>query len=257
MKKLFGLIILSILLGSCATKKQITYFSNLTEKDTKMSEFIMTKQELQPFDIIKIDVFSPNIEAALPYSKTSQSNFRQNTNIQMEQLEGYVVSNDYKITFPVLGIIDVRGKDRLELEKEITKRLIEENHLTEATVSVTQINTKFTVLGEVQKPGTFPYIGERISLLQALGYAGDLTINGSRSNILLIREHNNSREVYQIDLRDAKSLKSTSYFIKPNDVIIVKPNFNKIKSAGFIGSPSSISAIASIILNITILLLNN
>ena len=258
MKKLLLFIVTVVFLSGCATKKQITYFNDFDRLETlKGAQVIFPKQTIQPHDILKIDVYASSAEATTPYSKSGSNNYVQNTSVEMEQLDGYVVSINHNINFPVLGKINTKGKDLNDVENEITKRLISENHLLDPIVSVKLINARFTVLGEVRKPGTFPYIGERISLLQALGYAGDLTINGERSEILLIRESENVREVYEIDLRSINTLGNPNYFIKSNDIIIVKPNFNKVKSAGFIGNPSSIASIASLLLSITLLLINN
>ena len=90
-----------------------------------------------------------------------------------------------------------------------------------------------------------------------MGYAGDLTIDGKRKDVKLIREENGTREVYTIELTKSELLNSSTYFIKNNDVIIVNPSFSKVKSAGFIGSPASVASIASLLLSITLLLTNN
>jgi polysaccharide export outer membrane protein len=193
-------------------------------------------------------------EASIVYNKISQ-----NTNITMSmdllQLEGYLVSSNYTINFPVLGMLDVKGS-ALELEKKITKLLLDGGHLVSPTVSVRLLNGKFTVLGEVSAPGTFSFLEKNLTLLQALGYAGDLTISGKRKNITLIREINGIRSVKKLDITSKDILNNSAYYIRNNDVIIVNPNYNRIKSAGFIGNPQSISSISSILLSITLLIIN-
>ena len=135
------------------------------------------------------------------------------------------------------------------------KSLLEEgNHLSNPTVSVRRINNKFTVLGEVNNPGTFSHLERKLNILQALGYAGDLTIDGKRKDITLIRDENGTRTAYNIELTKSEFLNSPLYNIKNNDIIIINPSFNKVKSAGFIGSPASIATIASLLLNITLLI---
>ena len=118
------------------------------------------------------------------------------------------------------------------------------------------VNSKFTVLGEVRNPGTFSYYDRNLNIFQALGYAGDITITGKRKNITLIREENGMRKVYDISLSKSELLNKPYYLIKNNDVIMVKPNFSKVKSAGFIGSPASIASVASLLLSVTLLILN-
>ena len=118
------------------------------------------------------------------------------------------------------------------------------------------INSKFTILGEVRNPGTFHYYDEELNILQALGYAGDLTIDGKRDDILLIRKSKDRYIHIKISLKDGKLLNSNNFYIRNNDVIIINPSFSKVKSAGFIGSPSSIASIASIILSASLLIIN-
>ena len=119
------------------------------------------------------------------------------------------------------------------------------------------MNAKFTVLGEVAKPGTYTFSEQNISLLQALGYAGDLTINGKRENVLLIREENNAKTYISIDMTSKKWFSSPNYYIKPNDVIYVNPNGPKVKSAGYIGNLGTFISVVSVSLSmvLTIILL--
>ena len=111
-----------------------------------------------------------------------------------------------------------------------------------------------TILGEVKNPGTYSFTEQNITILQALGYAGDLTINGKRDDILITREVDGVRKISHIDLTSSSFMDSEFYFIKPNDNIIVNPNNPKVKSAGFVGNVGTILTIASLALSITILL---
>ena len=165
-----------------------------------------------------------------------------------------MVDNLLMINFPVLGKVSVDGLNEEQLEAKIKNLLEIGNHLTEPTVNVRRVNNKFTVLGEVKNPGTFSYLEKNINILQALGYAGDLTIDGKRKDITLIREKNGLRKAYNIELTKTEFLNSPLYNIKNNDILIINPSFNKVKSAGFIGSPASIATIASLLLNITLLI---
>ena len=118
------------------------------------------------------------------------------------------------------------------------------------------LNSKFTILGEVNKAGTYTFLEKNLTLLQALGYAGDLTIDGKRKDITLIREINGMRYARKLDITSKDILDNSAYYIMNNDVIIVNPNYNRIKSAGFIGSPQSIASISSILLSVTLLIIN-
>jgi polysaccharide export outer membrane protein len=256
MKQLFIGLFLIACATSCTTNKQMQYLQDVNHYPK--TKIISNKYTLQPNDILKIDVYSTNTEAAIPYNKLGAFSSKvANATLQSLQLEGYLISSEYKFNFPILGDISVKNKTVDELEAEIIKRLVQGQHLLDPLVNVRLLNGKFTVLGEVQKPGTYSFVENRISILQALGYAGDLTIDGIRKEINLIREMDGERNVYTIDLTDTETMNATTFYMQPNDVIIVQPNFRKVKSAGFIGNPSSIASISSLLLSITLLLINN
>lgn len=250
--KIYTLLIAAVcLFGSCSTKKQIVYLNDNVYNASNVSYPAYT---IQPYDILKIDIHSSNPEAIMPYTKVAGSNI--NPNMDLLRLGGYVVSDNYTIEFPTLGSVDVKDKTLSDLEGLIFEQLSNGGHLKQPIVSVRLLNARFSVLGEVRNPGTYSFVSERISIFQALGYAGDLTIDGERSDIRLIRETDGKRTIHKINLNDVNTLNDPRYYIHSNDVIIVKPNFNKVKSAGFIGNPQSISSIASLLLSITLLLIN-
>ena len=254
MRKLIFIVVIFFMISSCTSKRDITY---LNEVDNfNFTDIIKQKiaYRIQADDILSIEIHSIIPEAAIIYNRISQKtgNFQ---NINLLQLEGYLVSSDYTVNFPVLGMLKVEGTI-LELEKKITKLLLNGGHLVSPTVSVRLLNGKFTVLGEVANPGTFSSLEKNLTLLQALGYAGDLTINGKRKNITLIREVNGIRSTRKLDLTSKDILDNPSYYIRNNDVIIVNPSYSRIKSAGFIGSPQTIASISSLLLSITLLIIN-
>ena len=242
------------LLSACSSKRNITYLNGVSEYANTDISKQKTPYIIQEDDVLRIDIRSMVPEAAIVYNRIPQ-NTNATTNLNLLQLEGYLVSSDYSINFPVLGELDVKGST-LELEKKITKLLLEGGHLVSPTVSVRLLNSKFTVLGEVSHAGTYTFLDRNLTLLQALGYAGDLTIDGERKNITLIREINGIRSARQLDITSKDILDNSAYYIRNNDVIIVNPNYNRIKSAGFIGSPQSIASISSILLSITLLIIN-
>ena len=146
------------------------------------------------------------------------------------------------------------GKNTEVLESYIKNRLQREGHLINPSVSVRLLNAKVTLLGEVKAPGTYTFTENNMSFLQALGLAGDLTIEGDRKNITLIRESDGQRTTTSLDLTSASWLSSPYQNIQPNDVIIVNPNSKKVTSAGLIGNISTILSIASIVLSTIILI---
>ena len=257
MKHLSLTILFAIILSSCATKSQLVYLKDSDKQNTYSKvDFSALKNTIEVGDILKIDIQTIVPEAAIPYNKITTNNI-SSQNFDVLKLEGYLVDDSKMINYPVLGKIGIDGLNENDLESKITQLLLEGNHLTNPTVKVRRVNSKFTVLGEVAKPGTYSYYDQHLNLFQALGYAGDLTIDGKRKDVKLIREENGTREVYTIELTKAELLNSSTYFIKNNDVIIVNPSFSKVKSAGFIGSPASVASIASLLLSITLLITNN
>jgi polysaccharide export outer membrane protein len=191
-------------------------------------------------------------EAAVPYNKVSSGTIQANS-VEIMKLEGYVVSGEQTIEFPVLGTMSVAGKTTRQLAEQIKKELEEGGHLSNPTVDIRLLNSKFTVLGEVRNPGTFNYTDTNITLLQALGMAGDLTINGQREDVMLVREADGTRKITHINLKSANWMSSDAYQIRPNDVIIVNPNERVIKGSGLIDTGTFL-AIASLTLSVVILL---
>lgn len=251
--KHFSLILsLFILFQSCVTKKRILY---LQDSDSiKNIKVDYNNNIIQVDDILKISISTLIPEAAIPYNGNLANNINL-PSLDMMLLEGYLVSNNMTIKFPVLGEISVKGKTTSDLENEIKKLLIKGDHLVNPTVKIRLLNAKFTILGEVGSPGTYTYTENNINLLQAIGLAGDLTIDGDRKDIILIREVNGQRSSINIDLTSTNWLETPYQNIQPNDIIIVNPNFKKIKSAGLVGNISTVLSIASVILSSIILII--
>lgn len=254
MQKQFNLLLCTLLvltILSCATKKDIIYLQDANALDT--SKVALTSITLQPDDILKITVGSLVPEAALPYNKPVSAGVNGNS-IEVMKLEGYVVSKAQTIDFPVLGTISVNNRSAEQLAAYIKAELEANGHLKEAFVNVRLLNGKFTVLGEVNNPGTFNFTDTNLTLFQALGLAGDLTITGQRDDVRLIREIDGNRKVTHIDLTTTDWITSDLYHIKPNDVIIVNANTKRVKSSGLIGDTSTFLGVASLLISISILL---
>jgi polysaccharide export outer membrane protein len=253
MNKLKNYSTLAVLffLCSCVSKKELLYLQDIQALNN--SKVLSSKNSLQENDILKIDVTSLEIDASIPYNKVSLVNNFGNT-LQLLQLNGYLVSTNKTINFPVLGEISVADKTSQDLEKYLKNLLEVGGHLINPRVTVRLLNSKVTILGEVRNPGTFTFTEKNISLLQALGLAGDLTIDGNRKNIIILRESNGQRTTTNIDLTSASWLSSLYQNIQPNDVIIVNPNSKKVTSAGLIGNISTVLSIASILLSTIILI---
>jgi polysaccharide export outer membrane protein len=258
MKNLSKLYVLAlgilILLQSCVSKKDIYYLQDISEQS--VFNILPNNYLIQPNDILKIDIGALNPDAVLPFNKFSRIYNQPTQNIEIMKLEGYLVSANKTIQFPLLGEISVSEKSVSDLELDLKNILEKDGYLINPTVSVRLLNAKFTILGEVSKPGTITYTEKNISLLQALGIAGGLTINADREDVILIRETNGKRITTHINLLKSAWLNSPYQNIQPNDVLVVNPNDSKVKSAGYIGDLSGILGIASILLTSIVLIFN-
>ena len=250
--KYFFLSLLALtILQSCVSKKQMLYLQDLDTVNSQ--EVTYNNHTLQVDDILKITVSTLMPEAALPYNNVTAGSVVAN-NIEVMKLDGYLVSKNSTINFPVLGELSVKEKTAKDLENDIKKLLVDGGYLISPNVTVRLLNAKFTILGEVKQPGTFSFTENNISLLQALGIAGDLTINGSREDVMVLRYVDGVQTTQRIDFTSSSFLKGPYLMVKPNDVIVVNPNSAKVSSAGYVGNLSAILGIASIVLSSIILI---
>lgn len=230
------LSVLSLFMASCVNTRKIIYFNNI--QDTTLQNAGANVESLiQKNDLLNISVSSLNPEASvifnLPNQTTAPSALTTGTTGIIggpQQLVGYLVGEEGSIKFPILGVIPVVGLTKRQLEKEISTSLTEKKLLVDPIVNVRFLNFRVTVLGEVAKPTTINVSNEKISILEAIGLAGDLTIYGKRDNVLLIREEGNKKIIKRLDLNSEKILVSPYYYLKTNDIIYVEPNSARIAS---------------------------
>ena len=259
MKKILGtLCAAALLLGlaSCnpETYKKINYLQDVSD-NTSMSMKVNRGIIIQPQDQLSIIVTSRDPKMAVPFN-LSVSNFYTGSELSVsggssQRITGYIVSNEGDINFPSLGSLHVAGLNRWELQDLIKDRLSDEGLLKDAVVTVEFLNFKISVLGEVASPGTYSVTGDKITILQALALARDLTIYGQRENVQVIREQNGKRQIYVMDLTNSAIFDSPAYYLQQNDVVYVTPskvragqgeiNENYFKSGSFWISLASIS----------------
>jgi polysaccharide export outer membrane protein len=245
------IVIIAGFITSCASKKEIILFNDITEGAESNITYALPKIQIN--DILDVKITSINPETSIPYN-VSTGTTATISSIEIMKLQGYLVTSEGKINLPILGEINVSGKTTSELEKNIISILETNGHLKNPKVSVRILNSKVTILGEVKAPGTFNYTEQSITLPQAIGYAGDVTIEANRKEVWLIREDAGKRKYHKIDLTKSDWFNSPYYNIKQNDIIYVYPNNVKVKSAGFIGSTSTFLSVFSILLTTFVLL---
>lgn len=246
--------------ASCSTPKDVVYFQDLTN-DHAYTGYQQTIT-IKPADKISILVHSRDQQLVdlfnLPYTPRqlgSSSTYRAGTN---QGVSVYTVSPEGNIDFPLLGTVNVEGKTRLEVAKTIKDLLIANDFVRDPIVTVELTNGIVSVLGEVKNPGSYSIDRDDMTILDALGLAGDLTIYGKRADVKLIRSTGKKQETYLVSLLDAEALRnSPAYFIQQDDVIYVDPNNARIRqgteSGNTVFTPTFWISIASLLTTITAL----
>ena len=260
MKKLLLLSIL-MFLCSCASKKNISYFQDAGNGTTNVLAEVQTIK-VQPEDKISIVVNSKDpilmqlVNLADPNVRVSGQSNSGNSNVS-----GYTISKDGNIEFPVLGTVHVAGKTREEIATLIKEKLISEEIVKDPTVTVEFVNLTVSVMGEVTNPGKYNIDKDKITILDALSMAGDMTIYGIRDNVTVLRENNGEQIVYKVNLLDAQSLlQSPAYYLTQNDIIYVEPNSVRARQSTVNGnavrSTSFWLSLVSFLTSVTILFVN-
>lgn len=242
------ILLLSMLLFSCASREKLVYLQN----EFNAQNVTQFQTRIQPDDVLMIIISSENPEVAAPYNLKNvvlQSNSEESS--QMQRTQTYIVDVEGNIEFPVLGKVKLGGLSKEEAVNYIKNLL--EDHVKDAVVNLRILNYKISVLGEVNRPGTFSIPSERVTVLEALGKAGDLTIYGKRKNVLLIREENGVISTHRLDLTKSDIVNSPYYYLAQNDVVYVEPNKTKINSSAV--GPNIAIGISALSLVVTIIAL--
>ena len=240
---------------SCVNTKKTTYFNNVQAISYTPSAVDSGLIAIQKNDILSIVITSLSPEASAIFNTTNTTTTISTTSGTYQSTGGYLVNSEGFIELPILGNIKVAGLTKKDLKEKITNILLEKKLLLEPIVSVRQLNFEITVLGEVGRPSVITVPSEKVSLIKALGLAGDITIYGEKSNVTLIRESNGKRMVTHIDLNSADFLTSPYYYLHPNDVIYVESNKNKVASVSRIRQslPVVISSLSVLLIALTYL----
>ena len=185
---------------------------------------------LQPDDLLSIIVSAETPEVTIPFNLPSiQGNYQIGNN--QNGIKTYLIDSFGNIEFPVIGKIKLGGLTRSEANAKIVKSVSE--YITNPSINLRILNYKIAVIGEVTRPGNYSIASERVTILEALALAGDLTIYGKRDNILLIREVEGKKTFSRIDLTKTDFIDSKSYYLVQNDILVVEPNKTKINASAF------------------------
>lgn len=234
LKKIKSYLLIAILLPvlcACVNTQKVAYFNNLQDAEIP-PQIDSMQQVIQKNDLLNISVSSLNLEASRVFNAANFSGIpNPRVESSTQEIYGYLVNDDGQIQMPMLGTIRVAGITKKQLKERITQELVSRKLLLDPVVDVRLLNFRVTVLGEVGHPTVINVPNEKITLLEAIGLAGDLTIYGKRNNVLLIRETEGKKSVKRLDLSSSDLLSSPYYYLKNNDVVYVEPNRAKVSSS--------------------------
>lgn len=249
------------LLGSCATPK-VAYFQDV-QPGTPEQVLNRLDIRVRPEDKISILVSSkdPLLSSLFNLSSVSSTAAGGSANVSQSNAPGYTVDKSGNIDFPVLGAVHVAGMTREEIASYIKEELVEKNLVKDPIVTVEFQNLTVSVLGEVASPGRYNIDKDRLSLLDAISMAGDLTINGKRDNVLVQREENGKKVLYKVNLNSGLDLyASPVYYLQQNDIIYVEPNSMRARQATVNGNsirtPSFWISLVSLATTVTVLIVS-
>lgn len=249
----FLFIIVLGLFSSCVSRQKIVYFQNL-ESEGQNSKMAQPKLTFKPDDLINITVSAASLDAARPFNVVAEARPPMDgipVNTSNLQQMGYLVDKDGNIQFPQLGTIHVEGLTIKELQKLLIEKL--EEYLQDPIVNI-RINYSISVLGEVARPGTYMVNGEKNSIAQAIGLAGDMTIYGKRENVLVVRETGETKTYQYLDFTKSDIMDSEYYYLQQNDVVYVEPNSAQRQAASFNRNSTVYISIASLLLSVIVLI---
>jgi polysaccharide export outer membrane protein len=243
--------LLFILLQSCASRKNVAYLQDVNNNSNSQTE-ANYEPVLKNDDLLSIIVSANDPEITYMFNIPQiQGSYKVNEN--QDGIKTYLIDTKGEIEFPVIGRIKLAGLTRTQAIDKLAEKI--KPYITNPTINLRILNYKISVLGEVNKAGNYTINSERITLLEAIANAGDLTIYGRRDNILIIREKDDKKTYNRIDITKSDFINSDFYYLTQNDVVIVEPNKTRVNSSAFgpniTATISALSVIATIILLIT------
>ena len=262
MKKILNLVwfaALCLFLGSCGSSKHIAYFQNADTVSTEASKGLFDAR-IMPKDLLTITVSTTDPKAATPFNLSVSNTLNATGTLYTGagSLQTYLVDNDGFINFPVVGQLKVGGMTKRECENYIREKILPYMAKTEnPIVTVKMASFKVTVAGEVKSPGVFNVEQEKISVIEALARAGDLTIYGKRNNVLLIREDATGKKTFhRLNINDANLINSPYYYLQQNDYVYVEPNKVQAQNSAIASSVTIWFSVLSVVTSVASLVVN-
>lgn len=222
-----------VLLNSCVSSKQVVYFQGSEAANDSILVAAPYIPLIKPADVLSVQINSLNPEKSLIFNPYAVANTASGSgpaaSATLPAPVGYIVSSRGDITIPLLGPVNVAGLSVEQAGLQIAEKLT--RFLKEPTVDVRNLNFRISVLGEVNRPSLFTIPNNQITIIEALGLAGDVTIVGRRENVLVVREENGAKKFARIDLTQRNLFKSPYYYLRPNDIVYVEPGKARLASA--------------------------
>jgi len=244
-KKILYLFSINILFIACGSKQDIVYFQNVDSVGVSRP-IVNYSPVISPDDMLTINVSALDQDAVRPFNLPVVTFVQESGEIGRSAQQTYLVDMEGNIYFPVLGTIQLGGLNRIQATSLIQDKLKE--YVKDPIVNIRNINFKVTVLGEVNRPGSYTIPNERITILEALGLAGDMTIQAERKNVLIIREEKGKKTYNRLDMTSEEIFNSPVYYLAQNDVIYIEPNNSKVKSSSVGPSTTTTLGIISLLL---------
>jgi len=256
MKKVYFVILLLLTAWGCTTPKNIPYFRDLPDSvDTKIAQANFVDPKIQPDDILSVTIQTTDPQANNAVNQKLEQigvlATSSASNAGSQQVSGYLVDKNGEIELPLIGRVKVGGLSTFDARTLIREKA--ESYLVKPNVQVRFVNFKITVMGEVNKPAAYAFQSEKVTLLEALGMAGDLTIYGKRENVLLVRNTTDGKEMIRFNLNKSDIFKSPYFYLRQNDVIYVEPNKAKIATTD--GARTRTITIAASVISLAIVAL--
>lgn len=252
--KITSFLLLLLLCFSCGSKKDVVYYQNI-DSITAQQNNNSYEIKIQPDDLLLIIVSAEDPEVAMPFNLTTISvanSAKLEVQAGQQTIQSYLVDRNGMIEFPILGKLDVGGLSRTEVLKLLKEKI--SLYIKNPIVNLRIMNFKISLQGEVNQPGTYPVSSERVTLVEALSMAKDLTIYGKRDNILVIREINGVKSYNRVDITKSDFINSPFYYLAQNDVIYVEPNKTRINSSAVGPNTSVIISAISILVSLAVLI---
>lgn len=251
-KGLIGFAI-AITFASCASTKNVPYFQDIPDstQEKMVTDAPYKDPVIIPDDILSVTIVTIDPTTAAPVNQAANVPISNSNTGTPQQVPGLLVDKNGEISLPIIGSVKVAGLTTFQAKELIKQKSMQ--YFKDPDVQLRFANFKVTVIGEVAHPSSFIVPNEKVSVLDALGMAGDLTIYGRRDNVLLIRENNGKKELMRLNLNNSDLFESPYFYLKQNDVIYVQPNKSKAVQADA-AQTRVITIAASILTGLLILL---